>query len=355
MIDLELLRSVCREDRFEPGQIMRRKGQHYRDMYIITDGCVEVDRKTDTPHSKLIVSEVGAPIGEISYLRGCTATATVTAQRTTGALVLDDPTLARLEHEQPALTADLLRHLAKTAEERLSYNLTWDSDRTATGRSRSIEVYLCRNDETLNDAKRLRYEVYCHELGRDSPNADHDKKIISDQLDSTALVFIAVESGETIGTLRANASSDSALGILEDLYGMKESVHHPHATGICTKFIIKKAKRGSFASMKLIAAVVRYGLRNNIKECYIDCVPALLPYYKALGFKISGPAFFHRENGPSYPMKLDVVKYGTGLTKDASWARYAHLIIVGKSIKLFDRLRHRMSENRPGHANVNYA
>ena len=339
MIDLELLRSVCREDHFEPGQIIRQKGQHYRDMYVIIDGCVDVDRETGTPKAKVLVSKPGSPIGEIGYLRGCTATATVTVRTPTRVLVLDDLTLAGLEHQQPALTANLLRHFARTAEERLSHNLTWDSDGIRTTRGHDIQVYLCRNDDMLNDAKRLRYEVYCQELGRQSPHADHERKTISDQLDDTALVFVAVESGETIGTLRANASSDSALGVIEELYGMKNSIHHPHATGICTKFIIKKSKRGSFASMKLIAAIVRYGLRNNIMECYIDCIPALLPYYKALGFKITGPAFFHRENGLSHPMKLDVAKYGKSLSKDTSWARFARLIVKARTIKLIDRLR----------------
>jgi N-acyl-L-homoserine lactone synthetase len=355
MIDLEILRSVCRNDCFGPGQILRRRGQHYRDMYVIVDGCVGVNRETGALDSMLVVSESGSPIGEISYLRGCPATATVTAQMTTNVLVLDDPALARLEHEHPARAADFLRCVAETAEERLSHNLIWDSDHATTAGSRNIEVYLCRNDEMLDNAKRLRYEVYCQELGRNSPNADHGRKIISDRLDDTALVFIAVEAGETIGTLRANASSDTALGVIEELYGMKDSVHHPDATGICTKFIIKKSKRGGFAAMKLIAAVVRYGLRNDIKECYIDCIPALLPYYKSIGFKPSGPAFFHRENGLSYPMRLDVTRYGNLLSKEASWPRLAHLIVKAKVLKFIDRMRHRDSRRHPEPANVDGA
>jgi hypothetical protein len=343
MIDLELLRSVCRELRFEPGEIMRQKGQHYRDMYVITDGCVEVDRETTGAHAKLVVSEVGSPIGEIGYLRGHSATATVSAQRATRALVLDDHTLARLEHEQPELSADLLRHFANTAEERTSYNLTWDSGAASSGGPRDIQVYLCRNKDMLDSAKRLRYEVYCQELGRQSPHADHEKKIITDHLDDTGLVFIAIEAGETIGTLRANASSDSKLGVLDELYGMRMSAHHPHATGICTKFIVKKSKRGSPASMKLIAAIVRYGIRNRIKECYIDCIPTLLPYYKAIGFKITGQKFFHKENGLSYPMMLDVAKHGNRLTKEAGLSRYVRLIIKAKAIKLIDRVRQHMA------------
>jgi len=332
MIDLECLRSLCREEFFETGQIIRKKGHHYREMYVIADGCVEIDRETS---ERLVVADKGAPIGEISYLRGCPATATVTAMMRTRMLVLDDLALHRLENEQPAFAAHLLRQFAKTAEERLSYNLTWDSG--AEKNAGAAQVYLCRNERMLNDAKRLRYDVYCEELGRQSPYADHERKTISDHLDDTGLVFIAMDGNETIGTLRANASSDSTLGAIEELYGMNRSKHHPQATGICTKFIVKKSRRGSSVALKLIAAVVQYGLRNSIKECYIDCIPALLPYYKALGFKITGLAFFHRENGLSYPMMLDVERHGERLTKEANWLSYICLIAKARIIKLLDR------------------
>jgi len=338
-IDLDLLRTVCRELRFEPGEVMRQKGHHYKDMYVITDGSVVVDRGNADSQAPLVVSDAGSPLGEIGYLRGCSATATVVARKPTRALVLDDQSLARLEQEQPALTADLLRHFAQTAEERTSYNLTWDSSAAANGRRHDFQILLCCNKDMLESAKRLRYQVYCEELGRQSPHADHGARTISDHLDDTALVFIATEGGETIGTMRANLSRDSKLGVLEELYGMKRSAQHPAATGICTKFIVKKSRRGSPASMKLVAAVVRYGLRNNITECYIDCIPALIPYYKALGFKIAGEKFLHSENGPSYPMMLDLVKHGKSLVKEVGLTGYARLMIKAKTIRLIDRVR----------------
>jgi hypothetical protein len=152
-------------------------------------------------------------------------------------------------------------------------------------------------------------------------------------------VFIAVEAGETIGTLRGNASADSELGALEELYGMRRSPHHPEATSICSKFIVRKSKRGGAAGRKLIAAMVRYGLRNQIKECYIDCIPVLLPYYKALGFKITGSKFFHPENGPSHPMVLDVVKHGDALSREGGMGQYVSLIVKAQAIRLVDGLR----------------
>jgi hypothetical protein len=59
--------------------------------------------------------------------------------------------------------------------------------------------------------------------------------------------------------------------------------------------------------------MVRFGRRYDIAECYIDCVPALLTFYQALGFSLSAPQFFHRENGPSHPMMVDLVKHGKKL------------------------------------------
>jgi CRP-like cAMP-binding protein len=313
LIDSKSLRPFCQPARFAPGDVLRKQGQHYRDMYVLTDGSVEVDRAVRGSTTRVTRSGDGCPIGEIGFLRGWAATATVTARTAIDALVIDDPTLTRLEREQSAVAADFLRRLAEIAEDRTSDNLTFVSGAFDQRRTQVIDVYLCRNDDMLRSAQRLRYEVYCEELGRHSPYADHDKKIITDDLDRFGHVFIAMEAGETIGTMRGNLSSEGSLGVLEELYGMATSPHHPKATSVCTKLIVKKPKRTSRAAFKLIAAMVRFGRRYDIAECYIDCVPALLTFYQALGFSLSAPQFFHRENGPSHPMMVDLVKHGKKL------------------------------------------
>jgi len=93
-----------------------------------------------------------------------------------------------------------------------------------------VAIYLCRNETMLETALRLRYEVCYQELGRDSPYADHVKKIITDNLDDFGHIFIAIEDGETIGTLRLNLSIEGSLGVLEELYGMRTSAFHPAST-----------------------------------------------------------------------------------------------------------------------------
>ncbi len=317
----DLLETFCRRVQFEPGDVLRYKGQHYRDMFLMTGGELEVDLGVghgSLPH----VAVARGPIGEMGFLTGRAATATVVARRSSTAFVLDDLSLSRIEREQPAFAARLLRYLSDTADERISFNLTVASLEGVVADESAIDVFLCREEAMLAAALRLRYEVYCVELGRDSPFADHKARTISDSLDAFGNTFIAVDDSETIGTLRSNISREGDLGHLEDVYGMRQSPHHPEATAICTKFIVRKSRRGGMAATRLISAMVGFGLRSGIKACFIDSIPDLLPYYRALGFTPSGRDFFHRENGLSHPMVLDLTVHGEQLAKESGARAY---------------------------------
>ncbi len=306
---METLKTLCESKTFAPGDVLREKGEHYNSMYLVTDGGVEVDLALGTDPIRPSIEGLGLPIGEIGFLHGFPATATVIARAKTTALVLDDNTLTKIENQNPDLAVELLRHLADTAEERTSHNIAVATNLDAARAEPGIQIRLCRTPEMLEDAKRLRYDVYCEELQRQSPHADHDKKIISDHLDDFGHTFIAVENDKTIGTLRANRPAEGPIGILEDLYGMRTSEYHPEKTVVCTKFIIAQDKRTSAAGIKLVASFTRYALQHQLRECYIDCIPSLRPFYMALGFRRAGAKFLHRENGPSYPLKVDMVKY----------------------------------------------
>jgi CRP-like cAMP-binding protein len=336
-IDVSSLQPFCQAVCFKPGEILRHKGQHYTDAYLIVDGSVAVDRKSkELPE---IVVRAGCPIGEIGFLQGTSATATVTARTKTSVLILDASTLAHLEQEQPALAAHLLRQLAIVADERTSANLVLDSTAKAFTPGPDIRVLLCQNAEMLEKAQRLRYAVYCEELKRRSPHADPDKKIIADDFDKVGHTFIAVKKGETIGTGRVNFPSEGSIGVYEELYRMRSSKYHPHGTAVITKFIVSKAHRGSPASIKLIVAFARFIVRSLKKQVFIDSVPALVPYYKAIGFEPDGEAFLHQENGLSQPMTLDVAKHGKRLSNEPSVRTYLNMIVKAKFFKLIDSMR----------------
>ncbi len=179
--------------------------------------------------------------------------------------------------------------------------------------SAMIEVALCRDAAMLASAQQLRYEVYCTELGRHSPYADHGRKLVNDPLDRFGHTFVALEDGATIGTLRTNFSSEGPLGALEEYYGMQGSKQHPARTAICTKYIVKRSKRGSLVFLKLLGAWLDYVTHKGAAECYIDCTPGLMRFYERCEFKVCGDPFVHHENGLSFPMMLDLTRHGDAL------------------------------------------
>lgn len=292
------LQDFCEVLTFAPGEVLRQKGRHYTTMYLVTSGQVEVDLGAGAAKLEPPVGNGGLVIGEIGFLRGLPATATVQAKSAVTALKLVDAVISKIEEAAPEVAVALLRHLGDTAEERTSQNIRIIEGSPKPEKEQSIRILLCRNEGMLTEAQKLRYQVYCEELGRTSPHASHEKKVIADDLDRFGHTFIADAQGQTIGTLRANRPAEGPVGILEDLYGMAASEHHPEKTIVCTKFVIKNDKRTSSAGIKLVAAFARFSVQHNVRECYIDCIPSLRPYYMAIGFRTCGEKFLHRENGP---------------------------------------------------------
>lgn len=322
---------------FQPGDLLRQKGVHYRDMLLTVTGDFEVDFETRSALSKLRISAPGTPVGEIGFLHGTAASATVKAISSGSAILIDDDAIERIERDQPVIATQFLHCLAQIAEERRSFNLLTTGKRPAYPKGSEIEILVCRTDEMLRRAQRLRYEVYCEELARQSPYADHARRIIADDLDSFGEVFVAIEDGEVVGTLRSNQASRGSLGVLETLYGMNKSRHHPQSTAVCTKFVVRKSRRGGPIAFKLIAAAGKYGLQKQIKECYIDCIPSLLPYYEAMGFVSCGQRFLHRENGPSEPLMMDMDKYARRMTVEMGPLSFMAFLVRSQYYKLKDR------------------
>lgn len=309
VIDPEPLRAYCTEAAFAPGAVLRTKGLLFVDMYLLIDGEVEVSVERNGQLDSIATARRGAPIGEIGFLTGVPATATVTAKTASRALYIDDPTWREIERREPALAVDLYRKLAEVAEGRQSYNLRFHSTGEAQQPDVTSKITLCRTPELLLEAQRIRYEVYCEELGRTSPFADAEKRVIADDLDETGHVLLAMENETPIATLRMNMARHSPLGLLAELYGMSQSPHHPEGTAIVTKFIVRKNHRVGQSSFRLMTTALEMAQRYEIRQCFMDCVPELQPFFTSLGFMQSGPPFLHRENGRSYPLVLDIEQH----------------------------------------------
>lgn len=312
--DPEAVAPYCESKKFRAGDTLRHRGKYYRNLFLITDGIVEVRVAPYGRELDLIECKAGSPIGEIGFLRGCPATANVVAKTDVSVFAISDADLYVIEERDPELAVRLSRFLGATLEERVDGDQQLADLSGALAKPQGVEIVMCRSDNMLEEAQRLRYRVYCDELGRQSPHADHTAKTIRDDFDDFGQTFLAIRSGETVGTIRGNVSNEGQLGLLEDLYGMSASRFHPEKTCIATKFIVSKSERGGGVDLNLCAAVVGYAIEQELREAYIDCIPRLLPYYKFMRFKVTAEKFLHYENGPSYPMVLDLKRDGRRLT-----------------------------------------
>jgi CRP-like cAMP-binding protein len=148
-IDPEAIGGLCKEASFAAGEVLRRKGLHYNNMYLLTEGEVEIAIEKKGKDPTLLTRQRGSPIGEIGFLTGRPATAHVKTLTPTKALVIDDDVWATLEREQPAVAADLYRQLAEVADGRQSFNLLFHADDTGKTTEANVEVRICRNAQML--------------------------------------------------------------------------------------------------------------------------------------------------------------------------------------------------------------
>ena len=138
-----------------------------------------------------------------------------------------------------------------------------------------------------------------------------------------------------MGTIRANRPNEGEIGLYEELYDLRASPWYPDGVAISTKFVVLPEMRGTTLGLRLIGTLARFSRSYDIRECYCDCVPGLLHYYRALGFVPSGPPFLHRENGTSYPMRLDARKHRNRLEREPGWLQLTDFMVRSKLIKWF--------------------
>jgi predicted GNAT family N-acyltransferase len=179
-----------------------------------------------------------------------------------------------------------------------------------------IEILQCRTDAQLLEAQRLRYKVYCAELGRTSRNADHEKRVLYDDLDLAGHTFIAREEGQTAGTVRVNFAWEGSLGIYNELYDSEAWRRLQARAAICTKLAVKSSSRSSDALLHLLAAALQFVIRNDADACFIDSLPRFTPLYARVGFVRTGEPFIHHENGLSDRLVLELARYRDLIPKD---------------------------------------
>lgn len=331
------LKPHCPAVRFAAGARLREAGRHYRDMLLVTEGEVEVVLDLPGAEARPIRRGAGEPVGEMGFLSGADASATVTALTPLTAWAIDDACLQRIERADPALYVRLLRRLDAFIADRV------DSDKAlaaAAGEGGdALDIRLCRDGDMLLLAKRLRYQIHCVERGRGAQGADHEAELIEDSLDAFSTTFLAFDGLEPIGTIRISFAWKGDLGAHVHRFGMDADPAFPRGLAMCSHLIVRRSRWRGAAAMRLVAAAIRFGRSNGATSCYIECVAPLVHRYRAMGFTLAGPPFDHDGRGDRYPMKLDTVRDSGPLSGALGRSTILYLYAKATLIRLLDGVR----------------
>ncbi len=109
---LAKLSALVQSRTYQPGEVMIHKGEMKRDLFLLTEGRVEISRKEG--EGELVLNEIEPPyiLGEIAFLFGMSRTATATAKTQAKAFVLRYEDLQELLKGLPEWLTPLLTSLA---------------------------------------------------------------------------------------------------------------------------------------------------------------------------------------------------------------------------------------------------
>ena len=129
LAERDRLLSYGRQARFEPGGVILREGHRSDAMYVLISGRVAVEKESDSTGVVLDELRPGAVFGEVSYLAGMPASASVVARTPVDVFVLED--LDELLAADVAVAAGFYRSIASLLARRLRFT-TEETARAAT-------------------------------------------------------------------------------------------------------------------------------------------------------------------------------------------------------------------------------
>ena len=118
------------------------------------------------------------------------------------------------------------------------------------------DIKVARSDKDREQIFRFRYDVYVTEMGKSPAEADHDKKIIRDELDNDAHLLYAEDEGQIVGTVRLNCRSKRKFpAVWEQRYDIEKfAPSFGDHISMTSRMMVAKDYRGSSVPAALVGA-----------------------------------------------------------------------------------------------------
>lgn len=168
------------------------------------------------------------------------------------------------------------------------------------------DIKVACSDEDRQRIFQFRYDVYVTEMGKSPAEADHEKKIIRDELDDDAHLLYAEDEGHIIGTVRLNyRTKEKFPAVWEQRYEIETfaPLFGDHIS-MTSRMMVAKDYRGSSVPAALVAAVYSAGREMGSKFDFCNCAPSLLEFYEQIGFRRFTDGFMDEDNGYRVPLVM---------------------------------------------------
>jgi hypothetical protein len=177
-----------------------------------------------------------------------------------------------------------------------------DEERTAS----EFEFLTADAEELREAAFRLRYRVYVEEMGKTLGDADHRRRLLTDDLDESAVIFCATSrGGEPAATIRVNIGCRGLPPAWENWFGLKRFAGFgEEGLSFSSKLIVAPEWRSSMVLAEMLNGIYRFGLGQGIRFNFCDCAPGLVRFYERLGYRRYTRNFVDPEVGYRVPMVL---------------------------------------------------
>lgn len=168
------------------------------------------------------------------------------------------------------------------------------------------DIKVASSDEDRERIFRFRYDVYVTEMGKSPAEADHQKKIIRDELDDDAHLLYAEDEGQIVGTVRLNCRSKKKFpDVWEQRYDLANfAPSFGDHISMTSRMMVAKDYRGSSVPAALVGAVYSAGREMGSKFDFCNCAPSLLEFYEQIGFRRFTDGFMDEDNGYHVPLVM---------------------------------------------------
>ena len=168
------------------------------------------------------------------------------------------------------------------------------------------DIKVASSDEDRERIFRFRYDVYVTEMGKSPAEADHQKKIIRDEIDDGAHLLYAEDEGQIVGTVRLNCRSKKKFpDVWEQRYDLEKfALSFGDHISMTSRMMVAKDYRGSSVPAALVGAVYSAGREMGSKFDFCNCAPSLLEFYEQIGFRRFTDGFMDEDNGYHVPLVM---------------------------------------------------